>query len=110
MFAIHDINKNPKLLPNVTLGFHLYDNQFDSMITYQGLLDMLFTQQKTAPNYQCDMKKDVWSIIGGLTVENSIQVSTILNIYQIPQVSAYVFRYIYYCIKFWYNVLIKTST
>ncbi|XP_066486132.1 vomeronasal type-2 receptor 26-like [Tiliqua scincoides] len=94
MFAIRDINEDSKLLPNVTLGFHLYDNQFDSMITYKDILDVLFTQQSTLPNYQCNMKKQVLSVLGGLTVEDSIQMSTILSIYQVPQLaySAYQIR------------------
>ncbi|XP_062992786.1 vomeronasal type-2 receptor 26-like [Elgaria multicarinata webbii] len=85
MFAIHEINKNPKLLPNLSLGFQAYDNLFESCSTYETMLDLLFTQQMSAPNYKCDVAKDVLFVIGGLSVENSMQMATILNPYTIPQ-------------------------
>ncbi|KAH0626642.1 hypothetical protein JD844_001732 [Phrynosoma platyrhinos] len=65
----------------MTLGFHIYDNLFDSMITYETLLDLLFG--RNIPNYRCD-EENVLSIIGGLTVEDSIEMAIILSIYKIP--------------------------
>nr|XP_056720552.1 vomeronasal type-2 receptor 26-like [Euleptes europaea] len=87
MFAIHEINKNPTLLPNITLGLHIYDNQFYARITYATILDLLFTQQRNVPNYKCDRGKDVLSVIGGLSLDASIQMATILSIYKIPQLT-----------------------
>ena len=85
VFAIHEINNNPRLLNNVTLGIHVYDNLFGTKTTYETLLDLLSGQKKNIPNYRCD-NKNVWSVIGGLTVQNSIQMADILNNYKIPQV------------------------
>ncbi|XP_053217619.1 vomeronasal type-2 receptor 26-like [Podarcis raffonei] len=85
IFAIHEINKNPRLLPNVTLGFHIYDNLFDARTIYETTLDLLFPQQRKAIN-NYDMNKKVLSVIGGLTVEDAYQMATILNQYKIPQV------------------------
>uniref|UniRef100_H9GH19 G-protein coupled receptors family 3 profile domain-containing protein n=2 Tax=Anolis carolinensis TaxID=28377 RepID=H9GH19_ANOCA len=86
MFAIHEINKNPKLLPNLTLGLHIYDNLFDLGSTFETILDLLFTQQMRAPNYMCEWGKDVLSVIGGLSVETSTHMATLLSTYKIPQV------------------------
>nr|XP_028560716.1 vomeronasal type-2 receptor 26-like [Podarcis muralis] len=41
-FAVKEINKNQKILPNLTLGFHIYDSYYDAMMTYRTTLDLLF--------------------------------------------------------------------
>ncbi|XP_066485726.1 vomeronasal type-2 receptor 26-like [Tiliqua scincoides] len=87
IFAIHEIDQNSRLLPNVTLGFHIYDNLFNSWSTYESALSLLFTQQRNITNYKCDRKKHVLSVIGGLTEETSIQLAPITNVYKIPQLS-----------------------
>ncbi|XP_015277196.1 PREDICTED: vomeronasal type-2 receptor 26-like [Gekko japonicus] len=87
IFAIDEINKNPRLLPNITLGFHIYDDQFYARITYATILDLLFTQQRNVPNYKCNRGRDVLSVIGGISLDNSIQMATILSIYKIPQLT-----------------------
>lgn len=92
IFAIYEINKNPRLLPNITLGFHIYDDQFYARITYATILDLLFTQQRNIPNYKCVRGKDVLSVTGGLSIDNTIQMATILSIYKIPQVCAFIFE------------------
>lgn len=85
IFAIYEINSNPRLLPNITLGFHIYDNQFDSRTTYESILDLIYTQQKKSPNYKCE-EKDMLSIIGAVCQEASMQMANICNVYKIPQV------------------------
>ncbi|XP_066485980.1 vomeronasal type-2 receptor 26-like [Tiliqua scincoides] len=93
--AIHEINKNPKLLPNITLGFDIRDNLFDSIFTYEAILDVLFKQQQTTsqnsllfvPNYKCGRGNDVISVIGGHTTEYTMQMTIILSLYRIPQLT-----------------------
>ncbi|XP_066485973.1 vomeronasal type-2 receptor 26-like [Tiliqua scincoides] len=93
MFTIHEINNNPKLLPNNTLGFHIYDNMFDSAITYETLFNLLFKDQRTTsqdsflfiPNYKCGRSSDVISVFGGYTSDSAMQMATILSPYRIPQ-------------------------
>ncbi|XP_054849696.1 vomeronasal type-2 receptor 26-like [Eublepharis macularius] len=83
-FAVNEINGNPLLLPNVSLGIHIHDSYFDARMTYQAVLKLLSTQQETIPNYRCDGPK-LMAVVGGLHSETSIQIATILNIYRIPQ-------------------------
>ncbi|KAK9397921.1 type-2 vomeronasal receptor [Crotalus adamanteus] len=85
-FAVNEINGNSMILPNRTLGFHVYDSHFDAQITYQNTLNLLFNQKPTILNYNCS-KKIPAAVIGGTDSETSLHIATILGIYKIPQVT-----------------------
>ncbi|XP_054850392.1 vomeronasal type-2 receptor 26-like [Eublepharis macularius] len=87
VFAINEINKNPKILPNVTLGFHIYDNYYDMKMTYRTTLDMLCKLHRYFPNYECDTHKNLAAVIGGYNSEVSFRMSDILSLYKIPQLT-----------------------
>ncbi|XP_077779800.1 vomeronasal type-2 receptor 26-like [Podarcis muralis] len=86
-FAIQDINQNPKLLQNITLGYSFYENFYNSRVTYDAMLDLLSTGQVNVPNYNCGRQNDILAILEGADSQNSIQISSLLGIYKIPQVS-----------------------
>nr|XP_056720088.1 vomeronasal type-2 receptor 26-like [Euleptes europaea] len=87
VFAIHEINKNPNILPNVTLGFHIHDSTTDQKWTFRTTLDLLFTSLELVPNYKCGTQKKVMGVIGGLSFEISSNMATLLSRYKIPQFS-----------------------
>ncbi|XP_054850491.1 vomeronasal type-2 receptor 26-like [Eublepharis macularius] len=84
-FAVNEINANPQILPNVTLGFHIYDSYFDMKMTYRTTLGLLFKSQRFVPNYKCDTQKNIITITGGLGADISFRVADILGLYKIPQ-------------------------
>ncbi|XP_077774146.1 vomeronasal type-2 receptor 26-like [Podarcis muralis] len=86
VFAVDEINENPKILPNVTLGFHIYDSYFDSRTTYRNTLDLLFKSHHFVPNYICGIQKKVVGVIGGLSSDTSSSMADVLGLYKIPQV------------------------
>ncbi|XP_060137351.1 vomeronasal type-2 receptor 26-like [Zootoca vivipara] len=86
-FAVKEINENPNILPNVTLGFHIYDSYYDARMTYRTTLDLLFKMCKFVPNYKCDFQKNLVSIIGGLGAGTSFLMAEILSLYKIPQLT-----------------------
>ncbi|XP_062993227.1 vomeronasal type-2 receptor 26-like [Elgaria multicarinata webbii] len=86
-FAVNEINKNPKILPNVTLGFHIYDSYNDAQMTYRTTLDLLFKSHRFVPNYECDANKKLIAIIGALAFDASLHMAKLLNIYKIPQLT-----------------------
>ncbi|XP_060110731.1 vomeronasal type-2 receptor 26-like [Heteronotia binoei] len=86
-FAVKEINENPRTLPNLTLGFHIYDSHFDARITYQNTLNLLFSQSRTIPNYECDTQRNPVAVIGGLDSETSHHMASLLGMYKIPQVT-----------------------
>ncbi|XP_077171469.1 vomeronasal type-2 receptor 26-like [Paroedura picta] len=86
-FAISEVNGDPKLLPNVTLGFHLYDSYHNMMLTYRSILDLLFKSHRLAANYRCTTQKNLISVIGGLGSDVSSRMADILGLYKIPQLT-----------------------
>lgn len=85
-FAVTEINDNSKILPNVSLGFQIYDTYNSDRMTYQNTLKLLSTQKKMIPNFKCSKQKNLTAVIGGLYSEVSHHMATLLDIYKIPQV------------------------
>ncbi|XP_029139022.1 vomeronasal type-2 receptor 26-like [Protobothrops mucrosquamatus] len=86
-FAVKEINEDPQILPNVTFGFHIYDSYYNPRMTYRTTLDLLFKSQEFYPNYQCDSKKTLMAIIGGLGSDTSSYIDEIVGFFKIPQLT-----------------------
>ncbi|XP_070810650.1 vomeronasal type-2 receptor 26-like [Pituophis catenifer annectens] len=86
-FAVKEINEDSQILPNVTLGFHLYDSYNNPRMTYRTTLDLLFKSQQFLPNYKCDSQKNLMAIIGGLSPDTSSFMAESIHVYKIPQLT-----------------------
>ncbi|XP_070810134.1 vomeronasal type-2 receptor 26-like [Pituophis catenifer annectens] len=86
-FAVKEVNEDSQILPNVTLGFHIYDSYYDSRMTYRTTLDLLFKSQEFVPNYKCDIQKNLMAIIGGLDFVTSSYIAEITEFFKIPQLT-----------------------
>uniref|UniRef100_A0A8C5S3U9 G-protein coupled receptors family 3 profile domain-containing protein n=1 Tax=Laticauda laticaudata TaxID=8630 RepID=A0A8C5S3U9_LATLA len=79
------INKDLVLLPNITLGFHIYDNrQIEREISFISF-SLLSTRGQTIPGYQCGRLDTLLSVIGGLNPKSSRQMAFIFSIFKVPQ-------------------------
>ncbi|XP_032092386.1 vomeronasal type-2 receptor 26-like [Thamnophis elegans] len=87
VFAVNEINKDPHILLNITLGFHIYDSYSDALMTYRTTLDLLFKLHKIVPNYICGAINKIVGIVGGMSPETSIRMAEILQLFKIPQIS-----------------------
>ncbi|XP_034279075.1 vomeronasal type-2 receptor 26-like [Pantherophis guttatus] len=84
-FAVKEINENPQILPNLTLGFYIYDSYGNAQRTYQATMLLLSATERLVPNYLCNFQNKVIAVIGGLDAEISLHVANLLDIFKIPQ-------------------------
>ncbi|XP_060112579.1 vomeronasal type-2 receptor 26-like [Heteronotia binoei] len=89
VFAVNDINENPQILPNFTLGFHISDSYYDARMTYRTTLDLLFKSHIFFANYKCNSQRNVVAIVGGLDPAVSFHIADILDLYKIPQLHSF---------------------
>ncbi|XP_053216241.1 vomeronasal type-2 receptor 26-like [Podarcis raffonei] len=85
LFAINEINENPLILPNVTLGLNIFNSHFSPSWTYLASLELLSAQDRSVPNYKCDGQDNTIAVIGGPEAEIGFHMATILSNYKIPQ-------------------------
>ncbi|XP_040272379.1 extracellular calcium-sensing receptor-like [Bufo bufo] len=86
-FAVDEINRTPKLLPNVSLGFYAYDSCAVLHGELEGTLWMLTGLDHAIPNYCCRKRPPLAAIIGHSASTYSILMAHILGLYRYPQVS-----------------------
>ncbi|KAM3820745.1 vomeronasal type-2 receptor 26-like [Vipera latastei] len=86
IFTFQLVNKNSHLLHNLTLGYNIHDNSLSTLRTSDALLDMLSTGEFNVPNYGCGRKENLLALFDGAQRDISIQLSTLLGTYKVPQI------------------------
>ncbi|XP_075396868.1 vomeronasal type-2 receptor 116-like [Tenrec ecaudatus] len=87
LFAIEEINRSPLLLPNISLGFRLY-NAFPSVVrTLESVLGWLSETEPPIPNYICQTYTKNMAVISGIPSEFLEQAGALLELYRTPQIS-----------------------
>ncbi|XP_069830340.1 extracellular calcium-sensing receptor-like [Dendropsophus ebraccatus] len=85
IFTIEEINRNNKILPNLTLGYRIYDACYTHFQATRAAL-LLLTGTVDEPQ-TCDQFPSVPAIIGGSWSTQSIAISRIVALYKIPMIS-----------------------
>ncbi|XP_073402844.1 extracellular calcium-sensing receptor-like [Dendrobates tinctorius] len=87
IFALEEINKNPDLLPNITLGFQIYDTCTVLRRAAEGTLWMLSGREPSVPNYRCGEEGTLAGIVGDAASTRSIFMAQMLGLHRYPQIS-----------------------
>ncbi|XP_034368004.1 vomeronasal type-2 receptor 26-like [Arvicanthis niloticus] len=89
LFAIEKINKDPNILFNMSLGFYLFNVNFIEMKAVESSMALLSGESPPVPNYSCRPEKTdkLVAVIGGISTGISTQVSRVLSLYNVPQIS-----------------------
>ncbi|XP_013924011.1 PREDICTED: vomeronasal type-2 receptor 116-like [Thamnophis sirtalis] len=85
IFAVKEINENPQILPNITLGFGISNSYFMATWTYLASMELLSSHDRFVPNYKCTIHQNSVCVIAGPNSHNSQVMADILSIYKIPQ-------------------------
>ncbi|XP_060115613.1 vomeronasal type-2 receptor 26-like [Heteronotia binoei] len=87
LFAIREVNRDPSLLPNVTLGYSIYENFGSVRMTYDAMMDLASPGQANIPNYSCGRQNTVLAVLENAPTEISILISNVMGLRKIPQIS-----------------------
>ncbi|XP_069832198.1 vomeronasal type-2 receptor 26-like [Dendropsophus ebraccatus] len=87
LFAIEEVNRNPYILPNVTLGYHVYDSCSNVNKAVKSTIQILSGPGATVPNYYCTGEDNIAGFIGDLLSVTSVPIAQLLNVYRYTQIS-----------------------
>ncbi|XP_069601269.1 vomeronasal type-2 receptor 26-like [Ranitomeya imitator] len=87
IFAIDEINKNPDILPNLTLGYHVYDSCNSVNNAVYSVLQILSGPGDPIPNYFCKKFGNLAGVIGDLNPGISLTLAQVLGVLGYSQIS-----------------------
>ncbi|XP_039537739.1 extracellular calcium-sensing receptor-like [Pimephales promelas] len=86
IFAIEEINRSQSLLPNISIGYMIYDtcgSRLSTMIATLGLMN----GQEFAEGYKCNGKSPLHAIIGESETSATVIISRTTGPFKIPVIS-----------------------
>ncbi|XP_056381067.1 extracellular calcium-sensing receptor-like isoform X2 [Hyla sarda] len=88
LFAIEEINSNPLLMPNITLGYEIYDTCYSDMAAIDSVMYYLSGKQPKVPNYACrSVLPKLSAVVGDSPSSGSVAIAQILGLTYFPQIS-----------------------
>ncbi|XP_066566344.1 vomeronasal type-2 receptor 1-like [Amia ocellicauda] len=88
-FAIEEINRDPALLPNITLGYRMFDNCVKLAVAFRAATALISGVGNTFTDYSCTGTPPVLGIVGDPGSTHSIAISRMLGLFRLPLVSYY---------------------
>ncbi|XP_075704785.1 vomeronasal type-2 receptor 26-like [Rhinoderma darwinii] len=87
IFAVDEINNNPNILPNITLGYHATDYCNNANNAIDHTLQILSGPTTTVPNYCCNNHGKLVGFIGNHFTKTSFCIVDMINLYGYTQIS-----------------------
>ncbi|XP_056334607.1 extracellular calcium-sensing receptor [Danio aesculapii] len=89
VYAINEINNNSDLLPNITLGYHLYDNCVKLGVAFRSATALVSGTEESFNVFNCTGPPPIIGIVGDPGSTHCIAISSVLGLFRIPMVSYY---------------------
>uniref|UniRef100_A0A8D0HK83 G-protein coupled receptors family 3 profile domain-containing protein n=1 Tax=Sphenodon punctatus TaxID=8508 RepID=A0A8D0HK83_SPHPU len=86
ILAINEINKRKDILPDISLGYQIFDTCYSISKTVEVSLAYLTGQNETTPNFRCSSGAPLAAVVGAGGSSLSITSSRILGLYYFPEV------------------------
>ncbi|XP_003464303.3 vomeronasal type-2 receptor 116-like [Cavia porcellus] len=86
IFAIEEINRNPYLLPNISLGYESHNSLHSHGNILKNVL-MLHAGQDEVPNYTCGRDSKSVALLTGTSWATEAQSGPLLELYKFPQLT-----------------------
>ncbi|XP_067851018.1 extracellular calcium-sensing receptor-like [Heptranchias perlo] len=87
IFAIEEINNDPMLLPNITLGYKVYDSCATPALALRAALTLLNGQEENATFLKCLGGSSVHALIADAGSTQSITIARAVGPFGIPMIS-----------------------
>uniref|UniRef100_H0WAK5 Vomeronasal type-2 receptor 116-like n=1 Tax=Cavia porcellus TaxID=10141 RepID=H0WAK5_CAVPO len=84
-FAVEEINRNPHILPNVSLGYEFHNFIYSHWRILENSF-LLVTGQHEIPNYTCKKESKCAAVLTENPWDTSAQIGPLLKLYKFPQV------------------------
>ncbi|XP_031747639.1 vomeronasal type-2 receptor 26-like [Xenopus tropicalis] len=78
VFAVTEINKNPRLLPNITLGFHIVDHCLTEAMATIGMIDIMSGKGLPIPNYRWGLSPNLVAVVDGISSKVTLLIARML--------------------------------
>ncbi|XP_071979110.1 extracellular calcium-sensing receptor-like [Engystomops pustulosus] len=86
VFAVKEVNENSDLLPNITLGFQMFDSCYSESASLQAIFQTITCNGNHTPNYNCGPQPIIPVIVGD-TSSSSESIARVLGLWKFPQVA-----------------------
>uniref|UniRef100_A0A1B8YAT5 G-protein coupled receptors family 3 profile domain-containing protein n=1 Tax=Xenopus tropicalis TaxID=8364 RepID=A0A1B8YAT5_XENTR len=90
-FAIEEINRSSWILPNVTLGYQIFDSCAAPPKALSGALDIISGANYKIPNYACLKNMKLIGVLGDLSPTSSYPIAQLAGLFRYPQASIYLY-------------------
>ncbi|KAM4663639.1 vomeronasal type-2 receptor 26-like [Discoglossus pictus] len=85
IYAIEVINESTDILPNITLGFQIYDACTSEVIALMSTLSIISEKEQPIPNFICQKEQRTVAFIGHISSSPSYTMSQITQLYGYSQ-------------------------